>query len=181
MRLIVDACVLYPTVLREVVLGVAKSGVFTPLWSDRILSEWTHAAARLGPDQAVFSTSEAAILRTQFPNAVVVADDVLESQLYLPDENDCHVLAAAITGQADGVLTLNLKDFPKRILADYGLSPVGPDAFFYQLAMATPELLRPVTDKVHADAETLSGHTISARSLYKKARLPRMAKIFYGA
>ena len=40
MRVLIDACVLYPTVMREVVLGVAAQGLFTPRWSPRILEEW---------------------------------------------------------------------------------------------------------------------------------------------
>jgi hypothetical protein len=47
MRVLIDACVLYPTVMREVLIGVAAKGLFTPLWSARILEEWARAAARL--------------------------------------------------------------------------------------------------------------------------------------
>ncbi|MBL3553988.1 PIN domain-containing protein, partial [Rhodovulum sulfidophilum] len=44
MKVLLDACVLYPTVLREILLGVARRGGFTPLWSARILEEWARAA-----------------------------------------------------------------------------------------------------------------------------------------
>lgn len=161
-------------------MGVAKAELFTPLWSDRILGEWTHAAARLGPVQAVQAKSEAAVFSAQFPYAVVPADPALEAQLYLPDPNDRHVLATAITADADGILTLNLKDFPNRLLAEFGIAPIGPDAYFYQIAQRSPDILRPVTDAVHAKAEQMLGENIAPRTLYKKARLPRMAKLFYG-
>ncbi len=180
MKLVIDACVLYPSVLREVVFGAAKAGLFTPLWSERILGEWTHAVARLGPVQAMQAKSEAAVLAAQFPKALVPADTVLEAQLYLPDPNDRHVFATAITAAAEGILTLNLKDFPTRSLAEYGVSPIGPDAYFYQIGQRSPEILRPVTDAVHAQAQRLLGEAIAPRALYKKARLPRMAKLFYG-
>ena len=52
MRVLIDTNVLYPTVLREIVLGVAARGVFTPLWSERILEEWRLAAARQGMQTA---------------------------------------------------------------------------------------------------------------------------------
>ena len=32
MKVLIDACVLYPTVMRELVLGAAGQGLFTPLW-----------------------------------------------------------------------------------------------------------------------------------------------------
>ncbi|SLN12957.1 hypothetical protein PSA7680_00229 [Pseudoruegeria aquimaris] len=180
MKLVVDACVLYPTVLREVVSGVAQAGVFTPLYSERILGEWTHAAARLGPVGGAQAEGEAALWRARFPLGLVAADPELEARLYLPDPTDRHVLAAAITGGADGILTLNLKDFPRRELAEHGLAPLGPDAFLRGLAEAAPELLRAVTERVHAEAERLSGEKLDPRRLYKKARLPRMAKALYG-
>ncbi|MEM6341945.1 MAG: PIN domain-containing protein, partial [Pseudomonadota bacterium] len=52
MKILIDTNVLYPTVMREVVLGVAKEGLFQPLWSDRILNEWALAAEKLGPEGA---------------------------------------------------------------------------------------------------------------------------------
>ena len=39
MKAVLDACVLFPTVLREILLGVAGKGLYEPLWSDRILRE----------------------------------------------------------------------------------------------------------------------------------------------
>ncbi|MEY3307771.1 MAG: hypothetical protein RLZZ413_1809, partial [Pseudomonadota bacterium] len=48
MKIVLDACVLYPTVLREILIGVARAGLYTPLWSDRILEEWARATRKLG-------------------------------------------------------------------------------------------------------------------------------------
>ena len=46
MKALLDACVLYPTVLREILTGVAGQGLYTPLWSDRILEEWARATRK---------------------------------------------------------------------------------------------------------------------------------------
>ncbi|MEM1131104.1 MAG: PIN domain-containing protein, partial [Pseudomonadota bacterium] len=44
---VLDACVLYPTVLREALLAAAAAEGFRPLWSARILEEWRRAAIRV--------------------------------------------------------------------------------------------------------------------------------------
>jgi len=45
MKAVLDSCVIYPTVMREVLLGVAEAGGYTPLWSPRIIEEWRRAVA----------------------------------------------------------------------------------------------------------------------------------------
>jgi hypothetical protein len=53
----------------------------------------------------------------------------LESTLNLPDEDDKHVLAAAIKCGAQAIITFNLKDFPQATLSNYNIEAVGPDEF----------------------------------------------------
>lgn len=174
MRVLIDACVLYPTVMREVVLAVAGQGLFQPLWSERILEEWARAARKLGPRGEAHARGDIALLRAGWPEAEVAADPGLEEQLWLPDPGDRHVLASAIRGKADLILTLNLKDFPPSVLAETGLRREAPDPFLMGLAPrgAVSEAAR----GVHATAERLSGEPIPIRTLFKKARLPRLGK-----
>lgn len=47
----------------------------------------------------------------------------------MPDPDDAHVLAAAIAGHADCIVTCNLKDFPGKILLEYGVEAIDPDTF----------------------------------------------------
>lgn len=57
--------------------------------------------------------------------------------LSLPDQNDRHVLAAAIRCNADAIITFNLKDFPPEQAHKYGIDIVHPDDFIlYQLEMS---------------------------------------------
>ena len=49
--------------------------------------------------------------------------------LGLPDPKDRHVLAAAIAGHADRIVTANLKDFPQEVLDQHGIEAIHPDAF----------------------------------------------------
>lgn len=175
-RVLIDACVLYPTVMREMVLGVAATGAFEPVWSARILEEWARAATKLGPAGEAQARAEIAVLRGNWPGAERDAPAGLQARLWLPDENDIHVLAVAVASSADVILTLNAKDFPRQILAEDGLSRADPDSYVHGIWQARPELVAPVADTVLAEARRLSGEDWEMRALLKKARLPRLAK-----
>lgn len=178
MRVLIDACVLYPTVLREVVTGVAGAGLFTPLWSARILEEWAHAAGKLG--QGAVARAEIAALADAWPGALVTLPQGAESGLALPDPGDVHVLAAAIAGRADVLLTLNARDFPGRVLARYGIIRREPDGFLRELWAAHPAEVAAVAQGVQARAEAISGEAWPMRRLMKKAGLARLGKALAG-
>lgn len=180
MKVLLDTCVIYPTVMRQMVLGVAERGVFTPLWSARIIGEWQRAAQKLGPGGVAQAQAEAALLAAKWPGAEVSWPPSLESRLWLPDPADIHVLAAAIAGSADLILTLNAADFPRGILAEEGLSRSDPDGFLHGIWQAQPELVAEVGREVLAEANRLSGKTWEMRALMKKARLPRLGKALAG-
>ena len=176
MKLLLDACVLYPTVLREILIGCAREGLYTPLWSARILEEWARATVKLGPQAEVYARGEVAMLRAAFPKAEVAVRAGLEARLHLPDENDIHVLAAAITGGAEAIVTFNACDFPRGTLAQEGLDRREPDGLLWELWSHTPEPVAKIAEAVRAEAERLSGAPQSMRSLLKRAKLPRLAK-----
>ncbi len=176
MKVMIDACVLYPTVMREVVLGVAKTGLFTPQWSPRILEEWARAAQKLGPQGEAQARSEVAMLQAAWPGAEVRHPPELEARLWLPDPNDLHVLAAAIAGSSDAIMTINAKDFPRNILTEEGLHRLDPDSYLQGCAEANPDLAIPVALAVLDEARRLSGADWTLRTLMKKARLPRFGK-----
>jgi len=177
MRVLIDACVLYPTVMREVVLGVAGAGLFEPRWSPRILEEWARAARKIGPEGETIARGEIAAIEARFPRASVKIPQGVEARLWLPDPNDIHVLAAAVGCSADAIMTMNAKDFPKNELADQGLDRVDPDGFMVALAAEAPDQVRGVGAAVLAQARRLSGEPWEMRKLMRKARLPRLGKL----
>ena len=180
MKVLLDACVIYPTVMREMLLGVAGAGAFAPLWSERIIAEWQHAAARLGPDAQAQAAGEAALMEARWPGARVRYPPSLEARLWLPDPADTHVLAAAIAGSADGIVTLNARDFPRGVLAEEGLWRGDPDAILHGIWRAQPGLVADVAHGVLDRARRLSHRDWEMRPLLKKARLPRLAKALQG-
>lgn len=180
MRAVLDACVLYPTVLREVLLGLAGQGLYTPLWSPRLIEEWARAAARLGPGQEVVARGEAVAAGLRFPAASAGFAPGAELALDLPDADDRHVLAAAIAAGADAIVTLNLRDFPGWALAPHGIRAVHPDEFLLGLWRDHPRAVAGVAEAVRAEAERLSGEAQPLRALMKRARLPRLGKALAG-
>lgn len=174
MKAVLDACVLYPPVLREIFLGAAEAGLYTPLWSERILEEWVRATDKLG--QMAAARVQAALIAARFPRAMQRAAPQIESRLILPDDNDRHVLAVAIAGSADAIITFNARDFPRHILAAEGLDRRDPDGFLWELWSHHPADMGAVIAAVHATSEAMAGGAVSLRALLKRAQCPRLAK-----
>ncbi|MCI4660971.1 MAG: PIN domain-containing protein [Neomegalonema sp.] len=173
-KVLLDACVLVSLTARELLMMCAQRGLFHPFWSARIEEEVRRAIlARADAPPAVVLEGELAIARAAFPNAVIEDWEPLEATISLPDWNDRHVLAAAIKGEVDLLLTDNLQDFPKRALAGYGIEREAVDPFLWRLVGSDPEVMLAVCRDFCAIA-TLSES--AAVKHFKKARLPRFAK-----
>ena len=179
MRVLIDANVLFPTVLREIVTGLAAQGYFTPLWSARILEEWRRAAVRVGDGPV--AEAEIAALSARFPGAMVVVPVGATDGLSLPDPDDTHVLAAAIAGRADELLTQNLKDFPTSALSAQGILRRNPDGFVHEAWHADPDMVASVVSEVLKTAGAHGIDVSNPRALLKRARLPRLGKAFYAS
>ncbi|MEX0368394.1 MAG: RSP_2648 family PIN domain-containing protein [Ruegeria sp.] len=176
MRAVLDTCVIYPTVMREMLLGAARQGHFTPLWSARILEEWARAAIKLGPEGEAQARAEIALIRANWPKAEIKPAAGIEARLWLPDVADIHVLATAVAASADTIVTVNAKAFPRNILTEEGLTRTDPDNLLHQFWQQNSESIASVAAQVLAEANRLSDNQWTLRPLLKKARLPRLAK-----
>lgn len=181
MKAVLDACVLYPTVLREILTGVAARGLFEPLWSDRILREWTRATAKLGAQAQAQAEGEAVLFRAAFPRGLLRDQPAIAARLLLPDENDVHVLAVAIAGHADCIVTFNAKDFPRHVLAEEGIERRDPDGLLWQIWSDHPDEVEAVVAAVHATAERMLGQVIPLKALLKRVQLPKLSKAIIAA
>lgn len=171
-RVFLDACVLFPALVRSLVLSMAAEGLYTPLWSARVLEEWRRAAEH---KQRAGSEAEAAAKRMKdaFPEAEVPSAPELEASITLPDPADVHVLAAAAAAGATTLLTFNLRDFPARVLAGHGVTVRHPDGFLWEALSHDPARMTALTKGVLAGFEVEPGRE---RAVLKNARLPRFAK-----
>jgi len=175
-RAVLDACVLYPSVMREMLMGVAAAGLFRPVWSARLLEEWARAAGRQGALEEVQARGEIAVLRAGWPAAEVAPAPGIAARLWLPDADDVHVLATAVAASADVIVTLNARDFPRGVLAQEGVGRVDPDGFLLGLWRAAPDAVAAAAGRVRAAAARMDGAPRETRALLKKARLPRLAR-----
>lgn len=162
--------------MREVLLGAAKTGAFTPLWSARILEEWARAAEKLGPVGAAQARGEIALLRAAWPGAELEAAPGIEARLWLPDPADIHVLAVAVSGSADAIVTMNAKDFPRQALAEEGVERWDPDGFLTTLWQDDPDGIAAAAQAV-LEVARAADPGWEMRALMKKARLPRLGKL----
>lgn len=176
MKVVLDACVLVPPVLREILLGVAAAGLFEPCWSERILEEWARAAAKFGPLAEGEARARIALLKARFPRACLPPAPQVEARLHLPDPGDAHVLAVAIAGSADAVVTVNARDFPRHVLAEDKIDRRDPDGFLWELWSGAPEVVAAAVEAVRAEASRRDGVEVGLKSLLKRARLNRLAR-----
>jgi hypothetical protein len=72
-------------------------------------------------------------------DALVTGYEDLIPGLHLPDPNDRHVLAAAIRGQANVIVTMNLRDFPADVVGAFDIEAQHPDEFVLHLLDLAPE------------------------------------------
>lgn len=129
-KVLLDACVLYPAPIRDLLLSFAGVKLYQPLWSDEIQEEWTRNLLKNRPDlkkeQLEWTVSQ---MNRAFPSANVTQYQTHIASIHLPDEDDRHVVAAAIKGKADVIVTFNLKDFPESTLSPIGIEVLTPDQF----------------------------------------------------
>ena len=176
MKAVLDACVLYPTILREILQRTGEAGLYQQVFSDRIMREWVLATAKLGDAAPALAAGEAALLRAAFPRGLVRAHPEIEARLILPDPDDVHVLATAIASGADAIVTFNAQDFPGHVLSAEGIVRRDPDGFLWEMHSRNPQAVTRAVEAVRARAETVAGQPVALKGLLKRARLYRLGK-----
>lgn len=148
---LLDASVLYPAPTRDVLLELAVTDLYRAKWTADIHKEWIEALLRNEPER-----SRTALERTRglmdkaARDCLVIGYESLIPALTLPDPGDRHVLAAAIIGRCDVIVTANLKDFPEIVLAPFGIKAQHPDDFLSNHLSLAPDLFCAAIRRVRA-------------------------------
>lgn len=125
---VLDTNIIYPIVIRDLLLWFAHYDLFTPKWSAHIVDELQEVMERKGFGEPEISAS-VAVINEAFPDALVSKYEPLIETLTLKDVKDRHVMAAAIKTNANLIVTNNLRDFPDEYLSTFGLKAKSADDF----------------------------------------------------
>jgi predicted nucleic acid-binding protein len=155
---VLDTSVLVPSVTRDVLLEVASCGVYRPVWSDLILAELTTAVDGILEDKGVPQAERGAYLKrlmsamhAAFPDARVEVSPALIRAMDSPDLDDRHVIAAAVVGRADVIVTADNQGFPRNRL---------PAALLAQ----TPDIFLTYSIDLHPAAVTRAVANVAGRT-----------------
>lgn len=144
-----DANVFFGSRLRSLILELANTGLFRARWSEDVHREWMEAVVKRS--QGKITLEKLLPTRQAMDSAVldclVMNYEPLIDTLSLPDKDDRHVLAAAISCHASAIVTYNLKDFPEAELKKYGLHAKHPDEFLLDLYDLDPHLFLRAVDE----------------------------------
>lgn len=173
---LLDACVLVPISLADTLLRIAERGLYRPLWSQRILGEATDAVLTVHPDICPeLIHKRFAAMDDAFDDARVDGWQPLAATLTLPDPDDRHVVAAAVVGHADAIVTANISDYPAEALRPLGLQATHPDDFLLDQPDLAPRIVLDVLveQAAHTRHPALTPYDLTVR--LARAGVPRFA------
>jgi predicted nucleic acid-binding protein len=174
--------VLYQELIRNLLLWVAAEGGLDPFWTERILDETRRnliGDGVLEPEQ--WERLRAAML-SAFPDAMLdqPTADAIEHEMP-NDEKDRHVLAAAVAGNVELVITNNLRHFEAADLEEVGKQALSPDQLLRELLAVEPTVIHAAMQQLvtvmriprcRGDARGRAPQTHGARPIVRRQRCP---------
>jgi predicted nucleic acid-binding protein len=135
---ILDSCVLVQACLRDTLLRLFQARLFLARWSDDIVAEVRRTLEnklQKTPEQTEHLVAQ---LREYFADAWVEGYADLSASM-TNDEKDRHVLAAAIRGGCESIVTFNTRHFPAQATDPFNIAVVHPDEFLIDLYYLDPD------------------------------------------
>lgn len=170
-----DACVLYPAPLRDLLVSLSVSGLYQAKWSAQIHDEWIRNLLINRPDltrDQLLRTCE--LMNNAVEDSLVTGFDNLISEITLPDVDDRHVIAAAISSKSNFIVTMNLKDFPISLLEKHQVQSIHPDEF---ISVIYDKDHMTFCDSVFQIRNRLKHPTVTPDEYIESIRLQSMPKV----
>jgi len=171
-----DANVLFPASLRDLLLRAVESGLYKLALSREGWDEVARNLVKTGR----MTPAGAAHLETQVLAFLTDHDALIAGyEEHLPaltnHPKDRHVLAVAIAAGARTIITFNQRDFPAAALAPYGITALHPDLFLLSLLDAHAEVFRRL---IHAQSAALRSPPVSVAAVVETLaqHIPETAK-----
>ena len=167
-----DSCALFGGTLNDTLLRLGELGAYRLMWSEDILQELERNLAERVSEPA--AARRVGGMRAAFPDAAVVDySDLVDSMNCHP--KDRHVLAAAVRGRAEVLVTFNLKDFPPAAIRGHAITVLHPDDFLLDQLDLHPALVRTALSSQVADAQRPPLTVPRLLGILSRSGVPRFA------
>ena len=135
---VLDASVLFPMSLRDILLRAGQADIYRMYWTNEILEEMRSNLVAKRGISAEKAQRNVTTIQTNLARALVTEyEHLIPAMTNHP--KDRHVLAAAVACGAQMIVTSNLRDFPEAALAPHKMQALAPDTFLCLLARQYPE------------------------------------------
>src|SRR5262249_38792224 len=95
--------------------------------------EWVEKLLLKNPDRRVQVLRTLELVNRSVEDCLITSYEHLIESVVLPDPDDRHVVAAAVAGGVDAIVTSNLAHFPNDVVSQLGLEAQHPDDFLVSL------------------------------------------------
>lgn len=158
-------------------LSLAEHGAVEAQWSQAVVDEALRAIGRRSPQAVPAAARRFEVAGEFFRTALVEGwEGHLEDVGRLPDPDDRHVVAAALEGGCDAIVTFNLRDFPSHALRPLGLFAISPDDYLAELAALDAATLRETMAELEAAKRNPPRTHEEERALLARSGLVKFAK-----
>ncbi|MDY7576214.1 PIN domain-containing protein [Actimicrobium sp. CCI2.3] len=186
-RVFVDANILFSIILRDLFIELVRAGAIEVIWSEDVQIEWARSAVSNGNLKPLSQTSvdrQNDCMNKMLPDAYLPRsryEHLIESITGLNDQDDRHVVAAAIIGNASILSSNDKKAGFNKVLGQYGITLFTPDDFMIYL-INDLDMIDLVTKAIKRQRSDYTRPLISALDLvdaFSKNGLVEFAKIMH--
>ena len=173
-----DACVLYPFHLRNLLIQCAVDRLVDARWTDENHEEWIRNLAANVPGVSIGRLHKTRdLMNSVLPDATVRDYQRHIPTITLPDQEDHHVVAAAIAARATYIVTWNIRDFPAEELTGHGLRVQDPDTFLLELYEAAPTVVIGAVANARRNLRKSATQAVDFLDALRQQRLSRFVAV----